>query len=147
MNHNAFDTDLNEYDQQFADTPAFETEDVPDGKYRVIVEKVEITRARTSGNPMLKWTLKIADQAHTNRFLWNHHVLNNSTGLSWLKKDLKLCGVILAKLSDLPENLEKLLDIPLEVLVITRGDHQNVYFKRRMSDSEVPEVRNADLPF
>jgi len=30
----------------------------PDGKYQVNVEKAELTEAHTSGNPMLKWTLR-----------------------------------------------------------------------------------------
>ena len=53
--------DLAQFDDDFAEAPVEEREfeDVPDGKYQVNVEKVELTRAQSSGNPMLKWTLKI----------------------------------------------------------------------------------------
>jgi hypothetical protein len=55
------DLDLAQFDDDFAEAPVEEREfeDVPDGKYQVKVEKVELTRAQSSGNPMLKWTLKI----------------------------------------------------------------------------------------
>jgi len=58
-----------------------------------------------------------------------------------------LCEVQLNKLSDLPKNLENLLDVKLEVTVRTRDESQNVYFNRRLADSEVPEVKDDDLPF
>ena len=53
--------DLAQFDDDFqsestAERGDFET--VPDGKYQVAVEKVELTQAST-GNPMLKWTLRI----------------------------------------------------------------------------------------
>ena len=53
--------DLSRFDNDFADAPVEEKEfdSVPDGKYQVNVDKVEITTAKTTGNPMLKWTLKI----------------------------------------------------------------------------------------
>jgi len=141
------DVDLSEYDDQFNEAEEPEFEAIPDGKYQVVVDKAEITKAKTSGNPLLKWTLKILGPTNINRLLWNYHILNNPTGQSWLKKDLKLCDVHLNKLSDLPKNLENLLDIKLEVTVRTRDDSQNVYFNRRLNDNEVLEVKDGDLPF
>ena len=44
--------DLARFDEAFASAPV-EDDDVPDGKFQVNIEKVEITRAQTSGNPML----------------------------------------------------------------------------------------------
>jgi hypothetical protein len=141
------DVDLSEYDDQFNEAEEPEFEAIPDGKYQVVVDKAEITKAKTSGNPLLKWTLKILGPTNINRLLWNYHILNNPTGQSWLKKDLKLCDVHLNKLSDLPKNLENLLDIKLEVTVRTRDDSQNVYFNRRLNDNEVLAVKDGDLPF
>ena len=34
-------------------------EEPPDGKYQVVVDRVELARSQTSGNLMLKWQLKI----------------------------------------------------------------------------------------
>ncbi|MBC8191611.1 MAG: DUF669 domain-containing protein [FCB group bacterium] len=141
------DIDLEAYDNQFdqADEPEFD--EIPDGKYQVNVEKAEITKAKTSGNPMLKWTLKIVGPSNINRLLWNYHILNNPTGQSWLKKDLKLCNVSLNKLSDLPSNLEYLLDVKLEVTVRTRDGNQNIYFNRRLSDMDAGSSEKDPLPF
>ena len=52
--------DLAQFDDDFAQAEVEEREfeTIPDGKYRVNVERVELTRAQTSGNPMLKWTLR-----------------------------------------------------------------------------------------
>jgi len=139
--------DLTEYDKQFDAAPAPEYETISDGKYQVVVDKVEITKGKTSGNPLLKWTLKILGPKNINQRLWTYHILSNPTSLKWLKKDLNLCEVHLNKLSDLPQNLEQLLDIQLEVTVRNRNENQNVYFNRRLNDAEVPGTGNDDLPF
>ncbi len=141
------DVNLSEYDDQFnqAEEPGFDN--IPDGKYQVNVDKAEITKAKTSGNPLLKWTLKIIGPTNINRLLWNYHILNNPTGQSWLKKDLNLCDIHLNKLSDLPKNIENLLDVKLEVTVRTRNDNTNVYFNRRLNDNEIQETDKDDLPF
>ena len=141
------DVDLEQYDDQFNEAEEPEFESIPDGKYQVVVDKAEITKAKTSGNPLLKWTLKILGPTNINRLLWNYHILNNPTGQSWLKKDLNLCDVHLNKLSDLPKKLEQLLDIKLEVTVRTRDDSQNVYFNRRLNDNEIQKPEDNDLPF
>jgi len=141
------DVDLEQYDDQFNEAEEPEFEAIPDGKYQVVVDKAEITKAKTSGNPLLKWTLKILGPTNINRLLWNYHILNNPTGQSWLKKDLNLCEVHLNKLSDLPKKLEQLLDIKLEVTVRTRDDSQNVYFNRRLNDNEIQKPEDNDLPF
>ena len=52
--------------------------------------------------------------------------------IRWLKNDLHICGLDLQKLSDLPANLERLLDVKLEVTKRTKGDNENVYFNRRL---------------
>src|SRR3972149_1854957 len=127
------EVDLTQFDDAFADAPVEEKEfdPVPDGKYQVNVEKVEITTARTSGNPMLKWTLRILAPRFRGRLLWRNNVMATRENLKWLKSDLHTCGLDLERLSDLPANLERLLDVKLEVTKRTQGDHENVYFNRR----------------
>ncbi|MBC8377351.1 MAG: DUF669 domain-containing protein [FCB group bacterium] len=148
MTHDALqDFDLESYDNQFDQAAEPEFDEIPDGKYQVNVERAEITKAKTSGNPMLKWTLKIMGPNNINRLLWNYHILSNPTGQSWLKKDLKLCNVNLTKLSDLPKNLEYLLDAKLEITVRTRDGNQNIYFNRRLSDLDVQADGKDPLPF
>lgn len=126
--------DLSQFDDAFTDAPVEEKEfdAVPDGKYQVNVDKVEITTAKTSGNPMLKWTLKILAPSFRGRLLWRNNVMATRENIKWLKNDLHVCGLDLQKLSDLPANLERLLDVKLEVTKRTKGDNENVYFNRRI---------------
>ena len=126
------DIDLTQFDEDY---PEMEVEDrefepVPDGKYQVSVDKVEITRSKTSGNPMLKWCLKIIAPRFIGRLLWRNNMMVTKDNIRWLKGDLELCGLKLAKLSDLPANLENLLDVMLEVTKRTRGEFENIYFNR-----------------
>jgi hypothetical protein len=125
--------DLAQFDDDFqSETPAErgEREDVPDGKYQVAVERVELTQSSV-GNPMLKWTLRILAPRFQNRLLWRNSVFTQNT-LKYVKTDLHLCGLDLAKLSDLPAHLDKLIDVKLEVTKKTRGENENIYFNRRI---------------
>ncbi len=126
--------DLTRFDNDFADAPVEEKEfdTIPDGKYQVNVDKVEITTAKTTGNPMLKWTLKILAPRFRGRLMWRNNVMASRENIRWLKNDLHTCGLDLQKLSDLPANLERLLDVKLEVTKRTKGDNENVYFNRRI---------------
>jgi len=128
--------DLSQFDEAFAAAPE-QDEDVPDGKYDVSVERVEIARARTSGQPMLKWTLKVLDPDYAGRMLWRNNVLATDENAAWLKKDLKKCGLALEKLSDLQANLEKLLDVKLVVTKKTKDEFSNVYINRRLREDEL----------
>ena len=130
----ADDLDLSQFDDDFAGAPIEEREfePIPDGKYQVNVEKVELTRAKSSGNPMLKWTLRVLAPQCRGRLLWRNNVMATRENLKWLKNDLHVCGLDLAKVSDLPGRLEELLDVKLEVTKRTRGDNENVYFNRRI---------------
>ena len=151
--------DLTQFDDAFADAPVEDREfdPVPDGKYQVNVEKVEITTARSSGNPMLKWMLRILAPRFRGRMLWRNNVMATRENLKWLKNDLHVCGLDLQKLSDLPANLDRLLDVKLEITKRTKGDNENVYFNRRivMDDAATPAgedhgqgfAGDDDIPF
>ncbi len=78
MSWNNDDTmDLAQFDDDFvsADVEEKDFEPVPDGKYQVKVDRVELTRSETSGNPMLKWALKILGPKHKGRLLWRNNVI------------------------------------------------------------------------
>ena len=145
--------DLAQFDDMYRSEAATEREDfdtIPDGKYQVSVEKVELTESST-GNPMLKWTLRILAPTFVNRFLWRNSVFTANT-LKYVKTDLHLCGLDLGKLSDLPKQLEKLLDIKLEVTKKTKGDNENIYFNRRIETTAGTnryqrEAGDALIPF
>ena len=145
--------DLAQFDDEFQSESAEERgdfESVPDGKYQVAVEKVELTQSST-GNPMLKWTLRILAPRFANRFLWRNSVFTHNT-LKYVKTDLHLCGLDLDKLSELPKHLDKLLDVKLEVTKKTKGDNENIYFNRRIETAASTnryqrEAGDALVPF
>lgn len=118
--------------QQEATEERGEFESLPDGKYQVVVEKVELTETQSTGNPVLKWTLRVLGPRFNNRLIWRNSVITNKT-LRYLKTDLHLCGLDLDKLSDLPGRLAELLDVHLEVAKKTNGDYENIYFSRRIN--------------
>ncbi len=145
--------DLAQFDDDFQSESTEERGDfetVPDGKYQVAVEKVELTQSST-GNPMLKWTLRILAPRFANRFLWRNSVFTHNT-LKYVKTDLHLCGLDLDKLSELPKHLDKLLDVKLEVTKKTKGENENIYFNRRIETAASAnryqrEAGDALVPF
>ncbi len=141
------DLDLSRFDDEFASAPIEEREfePIPDGKYQVNVEKVELTRAKSSGNPMLKWTLRVIAPQCRGRLLWRNNVMATRENLKWLKNDLHVCGLDLAKVSDLPGRLEELLDVKLEITKRTRGENENVYFNRRIVVDDAAGNGTGDL--
>lgn len=148
------DIDLSQFDDDYdsAEVEDREFDTVPDGKYQVMVERVELSRAKSSGNPMLKWTLKILAPTHAGRLLWRNNVMASKENIKWLKNDLHTCGLELEKLSELPERLNDLLDLTLEVTKRTRGENENIYLNRRIeidvNDGEPARDAKGDLiPF
>lgn len=148
------DIDLTQFDEDFAEAEVEERdfEPIPDGKYQVNVERVELTRAQTSGNPMLKWTLRIIAPRFRGRLLWRNNVMATRENIKWLKTDLHTCGLSLEKISDLPANLEKLINIKLEVTKSTRGENENVYLNKRIvledgGDEYDTAAKDALVPF
>lgn len=141
--------DLAQFDGEYNDAEIEEREfeDIPDGKYQVNVQKVELTRSQTSGSPMLKWTLRILGPKFAGRLLWRNNVITNDN-LKWLKTDLHTCGVTLSKLSDLNSRLGDLLDVKLEVTKRTRGESESVYLNRRITIEDTRAVDDSALaPF
>ena len=126
-------TDLAVYDADFAaaEVQPNQFDEVPDGKYQVKVEKVELARTQ-NGAPMLKWHLRVLGPQHRGRMMFRNNVMASSENIKFLKADLLACGLELGKLSDLPERLGELLDIALEVTRKTRGDFANVYINKRI---------------
>ena len=146
--------DLSQFDKEYREQQPEEGGDrdsVPDGKYQVNVEKVELTEAQSSGNPMLKWKLRVIAPKFINQVMWRNSVITHKT-LKYVKTDLHICGLDLDKLSDLPQRLAALLDVKLEVTKKTKGDNENIFFNRRIDNDRAPgkfrqEADDALVPF
>ena len=146
--------DLTQFDDDYRSEQPEERgdfESVPDGKYQVTVEKVELTEAQSTGNPMLKWTLRVIAPKFVHRLIWRNSVITHNT-LKYVKTDLHLCGLDLEKLSELPKQLKKLLNVKLEVTKKTKGDNENIFFNRRIETGRTSgnfrqEAGDALVPF
>lgn len=152
----ADNVDLSSFDDEFTGTEEVDRtrDDVPDGKYQVVVDRVELTHAKSSGNPMLKWTLRILAPRHAGRLLWRNSVIKPGNCMRWLKTDLKTCGLELERLSDLSHYLGKLVGVGLEITKKTTGKDESIFFNKRIEiDTSVmgnraPSAGGADdLPF
>lgn len=125
--------DLSSLDEAFAQARVPASAPLPDGIYTVEVQSVELRQTRATARPMLCWTLCVlAPRTLTGRRLWRNQVLA-AQNLGWLKKDLRLCGLELTKLSDLPDQLGHLCGVSLEIVKRTHGDYESVTFRRRAS--------------
>jgi hypothetical protein len=136
---------LERFDEEYAKAEAPENQggdELPDGIYHVKVDEVELGYTKTSGDPILKWQLEVEVGPHAGRKLFRNNLFATVSNLSYLKKDLAICGLVLTKLSDLEDRLEQLLDVELEVKQKTNrnGDkeYRNVYFQKRIAAGSLP---------
>ncbi len=121
---------------------------VPDGKYRVLVESVELTTAKASGNPMLKWRLRITGEDQKHRGLFKNRAITGTT-IDWVKKEMNVLGVELEPFSSLPQKLGELVNVELMISKVTKGEYENIYFNKRLSphtEDRLAELSD-DLPF
>lgn len=159
-NDNDFTTDLTQFDEEYKQVEAAEKENfdpVPNGKYQAVIDKVYMAKSKNSGDPMFTWELVIISGKFKNRRLFRNNMIVTRENLSWLKTDLETVGIVLEKVSDLPNRLNEFLDIVVEVSVKNRKegdkDYQNVYLNKKL-DIELPQDfktdhggENVDLAF
>ena len=129
-------TDLSKYDADYTKAKQGDApppyRPVPDGRYQVIVETVELTKTRVSGNPMLKWRLRIAGPAMADRLLWKNAVITERT-IPFIHKELNLCGVTMQSMNDLPGRIPDLINLRLEVSKRTRGEYEDIFFDKNLT--------------
>jgi Protein of unknown function (DUF669) len=116
---------------------------VPDGEYTVVVDLVELTRARTSGNKMMVWKFRVSDGDHSGRVIWKRQAITERT-IPFIKEDLTKSGLKLERLSELPKHLDELPGRYMRVAKRTQNDNVNVYI--RWNGPRTVES-DDDLPF
>ena len=105
---------------------------VPDGPYVCVVDRVEWKTSK-NGNRYLGWVLIVDSGAHEGRWLFKRNMLANEQNMTFLKKDLVSCGCLVPeRLSDL--SLESLLDRKIKVTKKTKGDFENIYIDRLITE-------------
>jgi len=133
--------DLEEFDDDFGGASGESTNaytPVKDGNYTVDVEAVELKRTKDTNRPMLAWKLRIVGPSSAGRVLYRNSVISTGKGMEFMKKDLYLCGLAIEKLSDLPANLEKLLDLRIKIRKVTKGEFENFYFQELVKTDTAP---------
>lgn len=140
-----------------ADTDETNTdfEEVPDGAYVCVIERAEFRKSK-SGNPYLSLALVVDSGPQEGRWIWKRNMLGTQDNLTFLKKDLAVCGVnIPEKLSDL--KLESLLDLTVRVTkkTTTKDDreYENIYIDRLVSEvkgdtnQKTEDKKDDEIPF
>ena len=120
--------DLSAYDAEFDAAQAMKMEEVPDGKYQIRINSVKLAESQ-KGDPMIKWDLIVISGQFAERHIFKNSVITPAS-LPFVKGDLNTLGLNLTKFSDLPNHLESLLDLNVEVTKRTKGEYTNVYFNK-----------------
>lgn len=120
---------------------------IPDGRYEVVVAEASLTKSQRSGNPMIRWVLRITGSTHRDRLLRKHSAITENT-IRFVRKELETCGLRLDKFEDLKSRMHELDGLELEVVKVTKGEDSNVYFNRTLTArSQADGVADDDLPF
>ena len=107
--------------------------EVPDGRYNVNVESVELTSTNSSGEPMLKWALRIGGgTSYGHCLLWHNKVIS-ANSLPHVIQDLRCCGLELRSFQDLPSHLGELKGVRLEITKRTKSGRYSIYFEKRLT--------------
>jgi hypothetical protein len=117
--------------------------EIPDGYYDVCIEEARLSRAVSSGNPMLVWRMRILGPDHAGRNLYKRRAITTRT-LGFLKEDLQRCGLHLERLSELEFHLSEMQDRQLGVFKKTRGGYTDIHFSR--NEKPLAEL-DDNLPF
>ncbi|BDC51769.1 hypothetical protein F183_A40840 [Bryobacterales bacterium F-183] len=121
---------------------------LPDGKYRVVVERLDLTVAKNTGQPMLKWWLRVAGGQFDRRLMFKNRVITDST-LEWVRKEMLTCGLELTPFSSLPHRIGELVGAVLAVSKVTKSGYENIYINRRLTPQQETETAEQEdaLPF
>lgn len=121
-------------------------DELPDGKYKVQIDRVELTQSKSSGRPQMVWEFIVIEGKFKGRRIWKYNGLDSAEKIQWLKNDLWTAGLALERLTDLERNLSQLLDQFLEITLKTKGSVQGIYINKmlEMKDLPEPEIRKTE---
>jgi hypothetical protein len=144
------DIDLSRFDSLYRMSAPAEAAsisyNVPDGRYEVVIAQATLTRSQRSGNPMIRYVLRITGSTFRDRILRKHAAVTENT-IRFVRKELETCGLTLKNFSDLNHRIGELEGVELEIVKVTKGEDSNIYFNRLISGQAQPAVTADDLPF
>ena len=87
---------------------------VPDGRYEVVVAEATLTKSQRSGNPMIRYVLRITGATFRDRIIRKHSAITENT-IRFVRKELEVCGMQLARFEDLKSRIHELDGVQLEI--------------------------------
>lgn len=122
-------SDLSAFDDNFDVAEVSDFSDVPDGKYQVRIDKIELAKTQQQQLPMIKYDLIVIAGELTGRHIFKNAVITLKS-LPYIKGDFVTLEFQLAKLSDFESRMSELLDKQLEITKKTKGENSNTYFNK-----------------
>jgi len=120
---------------------------IPDGRYEVVVAEASLTKSQRSGNPMIRFVLRITGSTFRDRILRKHSAITENT-IRFVRKELEICGLHLDRFEDLKSRINEIDGVELEVVKVTKGEDSNIYFNRAIrAQTQADGVAEDDLPF
>lgn len=144
---------LGQYDDDFQKSKEATgaNEPIPDGSYQAMVNAARIVESKETFRPMLEWELAVVTGPYEGRKEWLRQFLDNANNYPFVKRNLRVCGVQMERLSELPGVLDQLLNTVIEITIKTtkKGDkdYRNVYFDRRIDLNGGLDSDGEEVPF
>lgn len=98
---------------------------VPDGTYNAIINSVEFTESKKSGNLMFKWEFIYTTEEYENKHEWKYNVLNKPENMKRLVTDLEKFGINCSTMETIRNGMEDLLDVPVILIIKTTVSKSN----------------------
>lgn len=138
---------LGELNEIWEDVDPISFEDVPDGKYQVLLKDININESKSSSRLQVSWQLKIASGEFANRMIFKHDGIDTAESLGYFKGGLARLGVECPDdMKELPGILDELKETFASVTVRTKkgSDMANVYFDKALDSDDIEEDLSAD---
>jgi hypothetical protein len=136
-NFDDFESELSQFDDVYAEAPEEnEYKELPDGKYRCVVDRAELTKSKSSGQNMLKMAFKVHEGPYAGRLIFKNSMIVTASNVEWLKKDLVCMGLKLARFGELKKRVGELLDTDVSIQQKTKGEHTNHYIQKSFGKLE-----------
>jgi hypothetical protein len=143
--------DLSVYDEAYAGAEAPSNDGfqpLPDGTYQVFIEDVELKETKETAKPMIVWKFKVLSGNHKGRVEYKNDVIQDEK-MSFIKGSLLTCGLILNKFSELPDKIDSLINVDIEITIKTTkkngNEYRNIYINKRIDTTG--EVTEDQIPF
>lgn len=136
--------ELKTYDEAYENASAEGAKaDLAPGQYVLRVKDGEVFKSK-DGRIYLKLNLQVSEGESTGLTVSKLYALDAPEKLGWLKKDMFTMGVMVQKLSQLHEQITKIIGLALVVEVKLNGKYTNYYINGRAA----PKATDDDgVPF